>query len=510
MPKPDLKATVASLAKVALKTGGVFVFATRDANLPRSENVSAEIAEYPFAEHTCKSCNATFAALKVDGLKNHCIACGGDKVVATTKPAKRTIPADPQLSYLSCSACGTHSVFASSLGKELAGAMKCTTCGTSHSYQHASDEYADDSEETLDMDDMELLDLDDGADEPEVIAEEKKDDETQADATSTGDPEAKPAPLPEAGPSSGKPPEDPQKDTPSSEGNQESPAPDDSGTTGSADDMPNNDYEMSMLDTVAKSETASFAYIGKQVAMLCGTKIVATLSPEDAGDNKDMLQTEAFRQAVAHVIGKQGVQAAAKHFGFKAVTIKVPVKAMVEKAVDARTADKAAQVTASLDQTAEQFQHAVDIAAAGFAGNFWRNKHDPLKAAMIRELSSLGIPNAQKVVDRVCEANSVAQMREVIAHARDLANKPPEALNGLAQAIGLAKYQPAMVKASDEDEGDDAEEAESDEDYEDTESTVTTIASAVDDESETEAVTAGVIQYKDPSIAAILKGKPIF
>jgi hypothetical protein len=516
MPKTDLKATVAKLAEVARKTGGVFVFATRDANLPRGENVSAEIAEYPFAEHTCKECATVFSAVKAEGLQNHCITCGTDKVVAN-EISKPSIPQDSELSYLTCAACGTHNCFATAIGKEVASALCCTACGTNLHFTTASEEFMDSDDDTLDVDDMELLDLDGDSDVDEVEVSEKTGGDT---------PTAPAAPLDTGTPNTGKPPESTQEDTPSKEGNLVSPSnqdqrvevPVDSKESATnADDTKPTDpkpaadesgtepgVEMDMMDTCAEStEALTFAYVGNKVCLLSGVKIVATLSSEDAGDNADMLQTESFRQAVAHTINSKGLKVAASHYGFKSVKVSVPVKAMIDKAVASATEEKNKQVTASLDS--EQFQHATDIAAAGYAGNFWRNKSDPVKAALIKELEATGMSNATKLVDRVFAAHGVAQLRDVLALARELSTKPAEALNGLAQAINLSKYQPTVLAS--EDEGDDDTDDEDDEDS-DEESTVTTVATAIDDEPFKQ--TAGTIQYKDKSIAAILKGKPIF
>lgn len=514
MTKPDRKAITAKFAEVARKTGGVFVFATRDANLPRGENVSAEIAEYPFAEHTCKECTTVFAAVKAEGLHTQCTACGSDKVVAG-KEVKPNIPSDPELAYLTCGGCGTHNVFASSLGKEVASQLHCTACGAGLGYQSANaDDMVDD---TLDLDDMEVLDLDDDSTEdPEVVSTEGEGEEEKADAlgveitddSGTTDSD-KATNGGEAGPSTGTPPEPTAVDTPTSQGNEEAPSEPGSNENGDPAQVPAS-AELSMLDTVDAKDPLTFAYLGGKVAILSGLKIVATLSEADAGDNASIMQTAAFRDAVGHVIGKSGLKEAAKHYGFKSVIVPVPVQAMIEKAVEAKTAEKAGKVEAALNDAAAQFQHATDIAAAGYAANFWRNKHDPVKSALIQELSSIGIPNAAKVVDRVFESHGVAQLREVIARARELSNMPVEALNGLAQAINLAKYQPAVVKASegeDEDDGDQVEDEDKEEDEDETEGMVTTLATAeVEPKSETASFGS---QPKSKELARILQGQPL-
>jgi hypothetical protein len=514
MTKPDRKAITAKFAEAAQKTGGVFVFATRDANLPRGENVSAEIAEYPFAEHACKDCNTVFAAVKAEGLHTQCTACGSDKVVAG-KEVKPSIPSDPELAYLTCGGCGTHNVFASALGKEVASQLHCTACGASLGYQSASDDLVDD---TLDLDDMDVLDLDDdGADDgPEIVASDDEDETADATGVPVNAPDSKPdgkaQTLPEAGPSTGVPPEEQRVDTPTNQGNEGAPSAPGSNQNGDPAQVPATLASMDMMDTIDAKEALTFAYLGEKVAILSGVKIVATLSKEDAGDNASMMQTSAFRDAVGHSITKMGLKEAAKHYGFKSVVVPVPVQAMIDKAVETKTAEKSAKVEAALNDAATQFQHSADIAAAGYAVNFWRNKHDPVKAALIQELSSLGIPNAQKVVDRVFEAHGVAQLREVIARARELSNMPVEALNGLAQAINLAKYQPAVVKAS-KGEDDDEEEGSDDEDQSDddeTESMVTTLATAEVEPSDDNQVTASFgSKPKSKELARILQGQPL-
>ena len=71
--KPDLiKASQVSAA--AKKVGGVYVVATRNQQLPQEENASAQIAEYPLAEYSCKECATVFSANA--GMTAHCLTCG--------------------------------------------------------------------------------------------------------------------------------------------------------------------------------------------------------------------------------------------------------------------------------------------------------------------------------------------------------------------------------------------------------------------------------------------------
>lgn len=500
MTKPNLKVTAAKLAAVASKSGGVFVFATRDANLPKIENVSAAIAAYPFAEHTCGQCTAVFSAVKAPGLQNHCIACGSDKAVAARVETKPKLPDDSKLAYLTCASCGVFNVFPTSIGKEIASSMCCTACGSG---LHASAELSDGgNSDTVSMDDMDVLDL--GDDDIEDLDGDTED--VVLSENTMGDPEDDAESLEDGAPASATPPEptgvdtDPALVTPAVE------------TTMDPVDPANlakASVRMNLLKATTKDAELSFAYVGAKMAVLANMQIVATLSKEDAGDYVDMMQTETFRTSVAHVISTKGIQAIESTYGFKPAIVNVPIKAMLEEAVDSKTAKDKKKVQASLDQVTESFQQAVDISAAGYASNFWKNKPDVVKAALIAELSSIGVSNPTRLVDRIYAAHGVKQLRDVITLARELANKPAEALNGLADAIDMSKYRPTTASddTKDTDEGDQNEVQDDDEDEEDEESSVTSIATAIDFPSDT-IVTASV-KYKDKALATILGDKPL-
>lgn len=493
MKKPAALTKAARLSEVAKKTGGLFVFATRDANLLNADNVSAEIAKSVFKKHTCRSCSTEFAALSAPGLHNHCLSCGSDSVVAGAEIAKINIPPDHELAYLTCSSCGTHQAMHDAVGKEVAhNHLSCTTCG-SQLQVTASDDTGMGGD-MLSLDDMELLDIDGGDaltdDAPEVTAENDDADFPVNTPVETSD---------DAGDADG------AADTNL-----------DLGTN--VDDMPPEAdmLEMEVLETVDDSgDDLQFAYFGPKVAVLSNMTVVATLGVEEAGSRADMLHTENFRLAFVHEVSQKGLKKALASFNFKPATLKVPVKAMVERGVEKSLTAQKAQVTAALDGVNEQFKHAVDIAAAGFASNFWRGKQDPVKRALVAELSAVGFKSPDKLVDRVMATHGVAQLRGVLELARDLANKPVETLNSLAEAVDLAKYIPFKEQASDDDGEDkdveageygEDEEEDAAEDCED-DTQVATVARAVELSS---TATKHSKVYRTPELSSILGDRPLF
>ena len=225
------------------------------------------------------------------------------------------------------------------------------------------------------------------------------------------------------------------------------------------DDPASEELSVDALDNTDEEncQTVAFVNIGDKVVLLADGIAVASLNPADAGENAQILQTEAFRTALGHTVETQGLKKACAAYGFKSVKIPVPIRKIVEAKVTEKTAKQSKQLAAKLDAVTANFQHALDISAAGFAKNYWRKTQDPLMAAWYKELSALGAKNPQKTVDRVFKAFAAAHMREVLALARELAEKPKEALNSIAEAIDLGSYLPMNtrpVKANVDDLGD--------------------------------------------------------
>lgn len=482
--KPDL-AKAAALAAVAKKNGGVFVFATRDANLPSVDNVSAEIAQYPFAEVQCASCGSQFHAPEVAGMQHHCVTCGHGECKVVKASSEPTIASDEKLTYLTCAKCSTHNLFdiaVASIGDH----VHCVVCA--EAMLTKADVMVDMPGETIvdttpvDVDDMELLDLGDEIEESTTTNEDE-----------TGVP-ANPKPLTE----------DPVAPLDKDVNTQVPLTEPVKMATSDADELPDNDpqsVDMDMMDVLDDDAALSFVYTADKVSLVSEDRVIATLTEATAGEHAGTLQTEEFRNAVAHSVATLGLKKTVAQYKMKPVTIKVPVAKVIAKQVAAKVEAETASLSAKGDSYAEDFQQALEIAAAGYAGNFWRNKQDPLKASLVSELSAAGHKNPQRLVDRVMAAHAIPQLREIVALARELAKKPVEARNGLAEAIDLAKYQP-MVTAAEDDTDEDTDDEDEEEDEED----VATVATPV-------VATAhlnGSSPYKTGALQSILGDGPLF
>lgn len=484
----------AEFASVAQKTGGVFVFASRDANFPHQENASAAIASHQFAKHRCRSCASTFDHVRAgNGYKPFCVTCGSEDV-DVGDDSNPTIPADDELTAVVCSTCDTVHAF----NKQLAsmGHVHCASCGTSMKTTANADE--DDLPATpnvLDMDDeetaddLEMMDIDE--DEAAEVFDSTDDTEDHDELE-----------LPVQ--------------------------------VSDADEMPGNNYtnkdtdtdgdtlEVNLVDVAVDEEMPveelSFSYSGNRVNVLAGEKLIATLTAETAGSNADILQTDAFRMSVSHSVEKEGLKKALTHYNFKPVVISVALSKVVKAKVVAAVAIREKQIAAKQKDFGDSFQQALDIAAAGYASNFWRGKTDPVKESLIAELSAVGFRSPAKLINKVFAAHGVAQQRAVLEVARDLATKPVETLNSLSDAIDLARYAPVMagrtqVRAEDEsdedDEDQDQDDQEDDEDQEEAQfEAVATPVIANAHHNGRSAATAS--PYRNPELRNILGAGSIF
>lgn len=523
MNKP-LSKKAAKIAETAKTSGGMFVFATRDPNLIDAPNTSAVLSKFKYTQHACTDCGHEFQAIAAKGLQYHCMSCGSGKTEAKVETStKLDLPPDDKLTLVTCGSCGTHNITAGAVVASVSQ-LNCTACGHEMNYRtkaEASTEEADadempmnDMDPISDVDDMDLVDIDDTDD--DVVEDDSGDElfdddemdtagaETAAGGPGGEDPNGVP-PIEDTGVRGDNDP-NPEAKSQSRKNTVEQKTQD--GGLDIEVDLSQVETERSGPDAKMGTDLTppaiAFVYLGDTMNVAVGNRIVATLTPELAGDNAELMHQKHFQLAVKHSIETLGLKEALRTYNFATAKVKVKLGPEIAKLVEAGVAEKSNQVTASLDNAAKDVQHSLDIAAAGWAQNFWRNRTSPVKAALLSELTAAGLKagSAERLVDRVFAAHGVADIREVLAIARELAAKPVEARNGLAEAVNLTKYLPT-VKAAADGSDDDSDAGEDDED--DDNQVVATVATAVSHvESDANQVTAS--PYKTPELARLLGG----
>jgi hypothetical protein len=501
--KPDL-VKARRIKEAAKKVGSVYVVATRNLKLPQEENASAHLAGYPLAEYSCKECATVFHANA--GMNAHCITCGSSKTVCshkseTAKAKGVKLHADADLATYECASCATLNVMHSAVEVAANKSLHCVTCG--HKNIFVSKATAElDAPAGDELDDLELVDTsDDVVSELEdlpLIDEPVGDDDSEmpiADADEMPPPESNQPSVTLS------PPVDPpmEDDFTSVEYSEE-------------DDILDSSEDMMDVDLMDSAEDVpleelSLVWIRDKLAIATANQIIATLSEADAGKNADIMQTQEFATSIGFSIEKEGLAKTCKSFGFKPVIAKLSIKKLVEAKVKAEMASKAKELDEKLTAVADDFGQATEIAAAGVVKNFWNNVQDPLKAAMIAELSSVGIRSPNKLVDRVWEVNASKLLRIIIDKAKELSAKSETARNELAEILDSVKYVPTKVTAEAEDDS-DTEDEEKEDDDEDGEDTVESRLSAAAKPIKTDAVVvAGKFGGGRSAIRSILGGR---
>ncbi len=482
--KPDL-VKASQVAAAAKKVGGVYVVATRNQQLPAEENASAQIAKYPVAEYSCKECATVFTAN--EGMAAHCLTCGSSHTEVSArketagKASRTKVHADEELNHYVCAGCGTVNILHSAVVAACGTGIHCVGCGHHNTIVRATtadiDAPAGDG-----VDDMDMVDTSDEALEAEAEGDDSMDgdledlgdetlqasDDNDADDTGLDEEDApaeadaldvetsplNPAPVPAA-------------DIPG-QGADTNPVVDVApGTPSNVEYSEDEGVDVDLLDLNEDTpvEELSFAWVGNTLGLVTASfQVVATQTEADAGTHADIRTTAEFARAAALAIKKDGLKKACAALGFKAVKAKMPIARIVKAAVEKELASKAAELTAKLESVHQDFSQATEISAAGFAKNFWKNASDPLKSALITELSTLGIKNPNKLVDRVWALHAAKTMASILDKAKELSKTSVTARNELASALDMTNYVPTKTKVHAEAEEEDTEPEDEDDD----------------------------------------------
>jgi hypothetical protein len=268
----------------------------------------------------------------------------------------------------------------------------------------------------------------------------------------------------------------------------------------SADDT--DELMVDLTDDV--DDEVEFASLNKDIVCLKDKQIIAYLSPSESNKNSDVMHTAAFEDALKHTLEHQGLKKVLSTYGFKTNTVSIKVPKVVSAKVAEATKQTTTQVVAKLNSVASDFEQSVMIAALGLSRNFFKGRADPVKAALLTELSTLGIKNPNRVIDGVFAAHGASQVKEIISLAKELASKDVEARNGLSDAMDLTKY--VNYKATTASESEEYDQ-ETDEDEDDDTQVVASFATTVVDIPERRKSTS---LYKSPALASIMGDQPLF
>jgi ribosomal protein S27E len=223
----------------------------------------------------------------------------------------------------------------------------------------------------------------------------------------------------------------------------------DTNDAGESDDV----EDINMGDMVNDDvEELSIIAMGSKILLASGPYVFASLDETNAGDNKDIFQTTQFQKAVIASLKIDGAKKTMEAFKFSPVIVKANIAKHVQKLVDQKLKAEGVALAKLRETLTADFKQSLDIAVVGLNKSFWKGVQNPLKAALVRELSTLGIRGAEKVVNQLFEQQGVTYASTLIEQATKILSKSKEMRNELATVLDMAN---SVVGAEgDEDEED--------------------------------------------------------
>lgn len=433
----------------AEKSGALlFVYASTD----RSINKKAE-----FASFKCGKCNTEFAALK--GTEPYCVTCGTEDVYEDEGQQLDTETyenPDKELASISCSSCNTQNIVKLETASVFGSVMHCVTCGTSIDFQSPivsnTDEDGNELQDSFD-DTLEGADTDVDFTESETLEEPEEEttettseeevetpegettNEENTDTTDNGETVAEEETNTEETPEG----TESTEETPEEENE--------------SDDDDYEDFEEETLAKLMGNGSFTLDRVSDIIVASVNSIPIATLAKEDAGDNSKHFFAPEFASAIKHTVKQLGIEKGLENYQFSFAKVKIPVKDIISKRVNAGLQKEVASVNSKLETLTADFEQCFGIALSALNKGFFKNKSNPLKEGFVAHLTTAGIRSPSKIVDNVFKTYGKDMNLAAFELAKDLMSKSVEFRNELAESIGESNYQET-----------DNEDASSDED----------------------------------------------
>ena len=154
--------------------------------------------------------------------------------------------------------------------------------------------------------------------------------------------------------------------------------------------------------------------------------------------------SEKFKMAALASTNEHGVEEGLTAIGFEPINPDLNIPAIVtatvaeeaQAKVDAAIADSETQVA----QLSERFGAALATAAMGINRNVIKGASNPIRDNLIASLSAAGLGNAEQLVNNAFASHSDSYSKILIAQASNIAAKPLEIQNSLAETIGNINF----------------------------------------------------------------------
>jgi len=414
-----------------------------------------------YRTHECNDCHTEVAFGQVDGFQPFCPSCGGD-----TAPGADVAPPPVQeelLTSISCPHCSTANVVEDRLLAALEGTLHCAACAKSMNYKHTA-ATVDQALETepLDAEDVKNINGTDSTDDdPANVDADKVNELGSADTKDTTESASATAVKEVAG-------EDGTENDLAEDGKAIA-----KGVAKGAEAVGEalmehkeevEGMDVDLTDAVPEDgevdvKTDESEEEARLLAFVDGVHVL-TLEKAHAGENADVMLTRGFQAAMLREAEKHGFKALAS-FGFKPVKVRVNIKQIVERQVQAALADRTAEVTASLDSLKADWDQCTKLAASALTNGFYKSRSNPLADVLVASLTGMGFKPAKQVVTRALQTAAPDFIKATAELASELMGKSLQHRNELAET--LQEMHPAInIDDGEADDYSDMENATAD------------------------------------------------
>lgn len=192
---------------------------------------------------------------------------------------------------------------------------------------------------------------------------------------------------------------------------------------------------MDAADVIDDAAELSFVRAGNRLVALKGHVSVASLTRKAAGDNRDLMFTDTFAQAVTATAQRQGLRSALSAFKFEPVRAGNVQKAALDRRVNAM------KELAAADQRKRSAERAevMALAAAGLARNFWKGHKDPIGASLIDFLAAQGVRRPEVTASRIMRSAGMQYAEELMKVVARLETMSAAARKEFADALNLTQ-----------------------------------------------------------------------
>jgi hypothetical protein len=153
----------------------------------------------------------------------------------------------------------------------------------------------------------------------------------------------------------------------------------------------------------------------------------------------EIFNSEVFGRAFKAQANEHGVQAALTQMGFEEIRPEIQIGDYVKAEIDSQVAARTQEVVASAErdkqELTDRFSAAMALAATGLTKGFFKGKVNPIKQSLVESLSSVGIDNAEALVNNAFASKSNEYHKVLLAQASNIMSYGLEVQNQIAEAI---------------------------------------------------------------------------